>query len=176
MRTMSEIRQFVADRLSESRSNALAINARIADLEAAIAADKQAQRDAATADDSAAYARAITAESFHNAQLEQAQASQAAPAFSPDELAALADEVIAANRNFLAPIYKRMAELLDEGAALYKQITQANNDQYAIWSACVKLKGGGNVQMPGIHPAVKALFAPNSNSHLMHDLSDRLNK
>lgn len=176
MRTMAEIRQYVSDRISENRANALAITNRIAELEAAINADKKAQRDAAAADDSAAYTRAITAESFHKAQLEQAHADQVAPAFTPDELAALGIEVDAARRALFAPTYKRMVELLDEGAALYNQLSQANSDQYAIWCACVRMKGGGSVAMPDIHPAVKDLFAPNSNSHRMHDLSAILNK
>lgn len=175
MRTMTELRQYVSDRFAENKANQEAANARIAELEAAIKADKQAQRDAAAANDSEAYARAVTDESFHKVQLEQAYAAQVAPAFSPDELAALAIEVDEADRAFRAPIYKRMVELLDEGAALYNQISQASSAQYSIWSACVKLKGG-NISMPSIHPAVKALFAPNTNSHLMHDLSDCLNK
>lgn len=176
MRTMSEIRQYVADRFAENKANQEAANTRIAELEAAINADKKAQRDAAAANDSESYARAVTDESFHKAQLEQAYAAQVAPAFSPDDLAALGKEVDAAYRVSRAPIYKRMVELLDEGAALYKQIERANSDQYAIWSACLRLKGGGNISMPSIHPAVKALFAPNSNSHIVHELSACLNK
>lgn len=176
MRTMTEIRQHVAARFAENEAKKEAANARIAELEASINADKKAQRDAAAANDSESYARAVTDESFHKAQLEQAHAAQVAPAFSPDELAALGKEVDKAYRVFRAPIYKRMVELLDEGAALYKQIEQANNAQYAIWCACLRLKGGGNICRPDIHPAVKALFAPNSNSHIMRGLSAALNK
>lgn len=176
MRTMSEIRQYVADRFAENEAKKEAANARIAELEAAINADKKAQRNAAAANDSEAYARAVTDESFHKAQLEQAYAAQVTPAFSPDELAALGKEVDAAYRVSRAPIYKRMVELLDEGAALYKQIERANGAQYAIWCTCATLKGGGNISMPTIHPAVKALFAPNSNSHIVRDLSAALNK
>ena len=176
MRTMSEIRQYVADRFAENEAKKEAAAARIAELEAAINADKKAQRNAAAANDSEAYARAVTDESFHKAQLEQAHAAQVAPAFSPDELAALGKEVDAAYRVSRAPIYKRMVELLDEGAALYKQIERANGAQYEIWRACATLKGGGNISMPSIHPAVKALFAPNSNSHIVHELSAALNK
>lgn len=176
MRTMTEIRQYVADRFAENEAKKEAANARIAELEAASNADKKAQRDAAAANDSEAYARAVTDESFHRVQLEQAYDAQKAPPFTPDELAALAIEVGAADRAFRAPIYKRMVELLDEGVTLYNQISQANSEQYSIWSACASLKGGGGISMPSIHPAVKALFAPNSNSHLMHNLSDCLNK
>lgn len=176
MRTMSEIRQYVVDRFAENEAKKEAANARIAELEAAINADKKAQRDAAAANDSESYARAVTDESFHKAQLEQAYAAQAAPAFSPDDLAALGKEVDESYRVSHAPIYKRMVELLDEGAALYKQIERANGAQYEIWSACLRLKGGGYISMPSIHPAVKALFAPNLNSHIMRDLSAALNK
>lgn len=176
MRTMTELRQYVSDRFAENKANQEAANARIAELEDAIKADKQAQRDAAAANDSEAYARVVTDESFHRAQLDQAYDAQKSPPFTPDELAALAIEVDEADRAFRAPIYKRMVELLDEGAALYNQISQANSAQYSIWSACVKLNGGACISMPSIHPAVKALFAPNSNSHLMHDFSDHLNK
>lgn len=176
MRTMAEIRQYVADRFAENEAKKEAANARIAELEAAINADKKAQRNAAAANDSESYARAVTDESFHKAQLEQAHAAQVAPAFSPDELAALGKEVDAAYRVSRAPIYKRMVELLDEGAALYKQIERANGAQYEIWRACATLKGGGYISMPDIHPAVKARFAPNLNSHIMRDLSAALNK
>ena len=69
-----------------------------------------------------------------------------------------------------------MVELLDEGAALYKQIEQENSNQYIIWRTFAGQKGGGYISMPDIHPAVKALFAPNSNSHIVHDLSNCLNK
>lgn len=176
MRTMSEIRQYVADRFAENETNHEAANTRVAELEAAINADKKAQRDAAAANNSESYARAVTDESFHKAQLEQAHAAQVAPAFSPDELSALANEVSAASREQRAPIYKRMVELLDEGAALYKQLTQVDSQQYAIWAACIKLKGGSNLNCGGIHPAVKALFAPNPDRQRMHDLFASLNK
>lgn len=176
MRTMTEIRQYVVDRFAENEAKKEAVNARIAELEAAINADKKAQRDAAAANDSEAYARAVTDESFHKAQLEQAHAAQVAPAFSPDELADLANEVSAANREQRAPIYRRMLELLDEGNALYKQLTQVDSQQYAIWRACVGMKGGGNFACGGIHPAVKALFAPNSDSIAIRNAFAYLNK
>lgn len=176
MRTMTELYQYVSDRFAESNAKQEAANVRIKELEAAINTDKQAQRDAAAANDSEAYARAVTDESFHRVQLEQAYEAQVAPAFSPDELAALAVEVDAADRAFRAPIYKRMVELLDEGAALYAQITHANSEQYSIWAACNRLKGGSRITMPSIHPSVKALFSPNRDSYNMHDLSDCLNK
>lgn len=176
MRTMSEIRQYVANRFAENEAKKEAAAARIAELEAAINADKKAQHDAAAVNDSEAFARAVTDESFHKAQLEQAHAAQVAPAFSPDELAALGKEVDAAYRVSRAPIYKRMVELLDEGAALYKQIERANGAHYEIWRTFAGQKGGGNISMPTIHPAVKALFAPNSNSHIVHELSAALNK
>ena len=176
MRTMSEIRQYVADRFAENEAKKEAINTRIAELETAIKADKQAQRDAAAANDSETYARAVTDESFHKAQLEQAHAANVAPAFSPDELDDLANEVSAASREQRDPIYKRMLELLDEGNALYKQLTQVDSQQYAIWTACVKLKGGSNFSFGGVHPAVKALFAPNSDSTIMRNVFAYLNK
>lgn len=176
MRTMSEIRQYVVDRVAENEAKKEAAAARIAELEAAINADKKAQHDAAAVNDSEAFARAVTDESFHKAQLEQAHAAQVAPAFSLDEIAALGKEVDAAYRVSRAPIYKRMVELLDEGAALYKQIERANGAQYEIWRTFAGQKGGGNISMPTIHPAVKALFAPNSNSHIVHELSAALNK
>ena len=176
MRTMSEIRQYVADRFAENEAKKEAAAARIAELEAAINADKKAQRDAAAANDSESYARAVTDESFHKAQLEQAHVARAAPAFSPDELADLANEVSAASSEQRAPIYRRMLELLDEGNALYKQLTQVDSQQYAIWAACIKLKGGSNFSCGGIHPSVKALFAPNSDSTAMRNLFASLNK
>lgn len=176
MRTIKEIHQFMADRLAEHKAQQDALDAKLAELEAAIEADKQAQHTAAASNDAEGYTRAVTAESFHQAQLEQAQDAQAAPAFTPDELKALGEEVTAARNAVMAPLYARMVALREEGKALYAQAQEVYNDGYAVWSSSMRMKGGGHIPYPDIHPAIKELFSANRHDALLRSLSDSLNR
>lgn len=172
MRTLKEIRQFVADHLAEHKAQQEALSTKAAELEAAIEADRQAQHTAAANNDSEGYARAVTDESFHNAQLEQTSTAQAAPAFTPNELKALGEELKAARSAALAPLYAQMVALREQSKALYAQEQEVFNDGYAIWYSLVGMKGGGYILHPSIHPAVKELFAANRHDATLRNLAD----